>query len=290
MKQQQQIEINQQLLLAKEKRLKQLKQDELKHLNNNNNNQPLPQQQQQQQQQKYQQKDNNLSHEYKLLKLKQLRNQIIEQKISNSNMNSEIDLIKSLFATKERELFDAISKVSELTKQIEQLKFIKQQNKLQINDLNTNSNEFEKLKQELHIRNKLNEQQAKKIMHQQDLFRQKQLEVETLDKRIDDLQKRIAAKRELSNRSVQFNSLQRQLNNKNNFDTQQSPQQLSPSNMLFEDDIDGNFNNNTRLSTHTKVLDPNIVCSNNSSESPVSFESAISPSPSKVSYSDSCFK
>ena len=51
-----------------------------------------------------------------------LRNQIIERKTSNSNMYSELDLIKLLFADKERELYEAIGNVSELTKQIDQLR------------------------------------------------------------------------------------------------------------------------------------------------------------------------
>lgn len=55
--------------------------------------------------------------------------------------------------------------------------------------------ELERLKQELQIRNKLNEQQAKKIIAQQELFNKKQLEVLSLDKRIDELKERIAAKR-----------------------------------------------------------------------------------------------
>ena len=125
-KQQQQIEINQQLLLAKEKRLKQLKVDEQKNqqlsiltqssLNANpiDNSHKLENL-----------KQNVLSQELKIFKLKQLRNQILEYKLSNSNMYSELDLIKSLFTEKERELYKALSKVSELTKQIDQLRKIK---------------------------------------------------------------------------------------------------------------------------------------------------------------------
>ena len=55
--------------------------------------------------------------------------------------------------------------------------------------------ELERLKQELQIRNKLNEQQAKKIIAQQDQFNKKQIEVLALDKRIEELKDRIAAKR-----------------------------------------------------------------------------------------------
>jgi apoptosis-stimulating of p53 protein 1 len=125
-RQQKQIEINQQLLLAKEKRLKALKLDEQRNqqlallsqgggggggtfssTNTLENTQKLENL-----------KQNVLGQELKIFKLKQLRNQILEYKLSNSNMYSELDLIKSLFSEKERELVKAISKVTELTKQI----------------------------------------------------------------------------------------------------------------------------------------------------------------------------
>ncbi len=203
MRQQQQIEINQQLLVAKEKRLKMLKLEEQK-------NQQLSQLSQQQMGSNEANTGNNqklenlkqsvLSQELKIFKLKQLRNQILEYKLSNSNMYSELDLIKSLFADKERELFKAVNKVTELNKQIEQLKKMKSASKSTSGangqaGSGSNMNELEKLKQELVIRNKLNEQQAKKIIQQHEVFNKKQIEVLALDKRIDELKVRIAAKR-----------------------------------------------------------------------------------------------
>ena len=220
LRQQKQIEINQQLLLAKEKRLKTLKLEEQRSLallshqgnlltttttnqennnNNNNNSQKIENL-----------KQNVLGQELKIFKLKQLRNQILEYKLSNSNMYSELDLIKSLFTEKERELVKAIGKVSELTKQIDQLRKIKnlstttttsvapskpQAPGAQEAPLSPNVSELEKLRQELQIRNKLNEQQSKKILLQHEHFNKKQMEVLALDKRIEELKSRIALKR-----------------------------------------------------------------------------------------------
>jgi hypothetical protein len=220
LRQQKQIEINQQLLLAKEKRLKALKLDEQR-------NQQLAMQSQgsflshQQQQQGFASnssmattttnentqklenlKQNVLGQELKIFKLKQLRNQIIANKVSNTNMYSELDLIKSLFSEKERELYNAINKVAELTKQIEQLRKIKTlsvPNKSQpqtcISPVSMNASELEKLKAELQIRNTLNETQSKKISLQRDELNKKQMEVLSLDTRIEDLKGRIANKR-----------------------------------------------------------------------------------------------
>lgn len=240
-KQQQQIEINQQLLLAKEKRLKILKLEEQRNqqltilsqnsivngsgqfmpghscnnktAENSNKLENL--------------KQNVLGQELKIFKLKELRNQILKHKLSNSNMSSELDLIKSLFAKKERELCDAVKNVAELTKQIDQLRKIKTFSITGNTTATTNSSgspfnqksnqsgqqisasELEKLKQELQIRNKLNEQQSKKIMQQHESFNQKQIEVLGLDKRIEELQKRISSKKILGEQLNQsFNNCQ----------------------------------------------------------------------------------
>ena len=223
MRQQQQIEINQQLLLAKEKRLKLLKLEEQKNqqlamlttqattASNSNINNQLDQNNQKLENLK----QNVLGQELKIFKLKQLRNQILEYKLSNSNMYSELDLIKSLFNEKERELYKAINKVAELTKQIEQLRKIKNLSSsnsksnqmLTTSNSNLNVSELDKLKQELQIRNKLNEQQAKKIIQQHELFNKKQLEVLSLDKRIEELKNRISAKR--NNLGISTNNDQR---------------------------------------------------------------------------------
>ncbi len=284
MRQQQQIEHNQQLLVAKEKRLKYLRQEELKRQQqypiqqqqNDEQNRSRPHHQNHQQatsqlNNKENMINNQFSQELKLLKLKQLRNQLMEQKTSNSNMYSEVDLIKNLFADKERELYDAISKVSELTKQIDQLRKIKASNQHQQQQqqfTTSNANELEKLKQELLIRNKLNEQQAKKIMQQHDLFQQKQQEVLALDKRIEELQGRIANKRILNQQiQNQFSTATTQISQLTIEPSpiQQQQQYNSPSNNLFDDD--------PRQRQQNKIISTN---------SPTSFTDSISPSPSKT--------
>jgi apoptosis-stimulating of p53 protein 1 len=133
-KQQQQIEINQQLLLAKEKRLKILKLEEQRNqqlslLSQSSfaNNQMMgnPNKTPESSNKLENLKQNVLGQELKIFKLKELRNQILKHKLSNSNMSSELDLIKSLFSKKERELCEAVKNVAELTKQIDQLRKIK---------------------------------------------------------------------------------------------------------------------------------------------------------------------
>ena len=140
MRQHQQIEHNQQLLMAKEKRLKYLRQDELKrqHQSTSQQKNKIDEKQQHQQKNKKNIINNQFNQELKLLKLKILRNHIIEKRTANSYMYTQLDLIKLLFVDKERELHDAISKVSELTKQIDQLR-----KPLQTTTITTNNSQMQ---------------------------------------------------------------------------------------------------------------------------------------------------
>ncbi|CAF4366454.1 unnamed protein product, partial [Adineta steineri] len=114
-------------------------------------------------------------------------------------LENELEILKQIFLDKEHELTIALNKVDELTKQLDQLRKIKiTTNKEQ----SQNRNELDKLKQELMIRNKLNEQQSRKIAYQREVYASKQAELNQLDRRIDELQQRLKKKRTLtSNRS-----------------------------------------------------------------------------------------
>ena len=188
-RQQQQIEHNQQLLLAREQRLKYLKQQELKQQQTSHDSLRLKRL-----------KEHIEQQEIKHLRLKTLQNQINQQRNSNSTLANELEVLKQIFLDKEHELTVALNKVDDLTKQLDQLRKIKiTTNKEQ----SQNKNELDKLKQELMIRNKLNEQQSRKIAYQRDVYASKQAELSQLDRRIDELQQRLKKKRTfISNRSI----------------------------------------------------------------------------------------
>ncbi|CAF1121904.1 unnamed protein product [Rotaria sp. Silwood1] len=188
-RQQQQIEHNQQLLLAREQRLKYLKQQELKQQQTSHDSLRLKRL-----------KEHIEQQELKHLRLKTLQNQISQQRNSNSTLANELEILKQIFFDKEHELTVALNKVDELTKQLDQLRKIKiTTNKEQ----SQNKNELDKLKQELMIRNKLNEQQSRKIAYQREVYASKQAELNQLDRRIEELQQRLKKKRTLtSNRTT----------------------------------------------------------------------------------------
>ncbi|CAF0858886.1 unnamed protein product [Rotaria sordida] len=180
-RQQQQIEHNQQLLLAREQRLKYLKQQEVKQQQTSHDSLRLKRL-----------KEHIEQQELKHLRLKTLQNQINQQRNSNSTLANELEILKQIFFDKEHELTIALNKVDELTKQLDQLRKIKiTTNKEQ----SQNKNELDKLKQELMIRNKLNEQQSRKIAYQREVYASKQAELNQLDRRIEELQQRLKKKR-----------------------------------------------------------------------------------------------
>ncbi len=155
-RQQQQIEHNQQLLLAREQRLKYLKQQELKQQHTSHDSLRLKRL-----------KEHIEQQELKHLRLKTLQNQINQQRNSNSTLGlfwkekeififfffvaNELEILKQIFLDKEHELTIALNKVDELTKQLDQLRKIKiTTNKEQ----SQNRNELDKLKQELMVQKK----------------------------------------------------------------------------------------------------------------------------------------
>ncbi|XP_033736367.1 LOW QUALITY PROTEIN: apoptosis-stimulating of p53 protein 1-like [Pecten maximus] len=138
-RQQQQIEHQQQVLVAKEQRLKYLKQQEARHQHMAAENDRLK---------KLREKVEN--QEMKLKKLRALRGEAEKYKNTNGSINSELESVKSLFSEKEKELVMAVAKVEELTRQLEKV----QHDKESVNKTAGQSAaklELDKLKKELMV-------------------------------------------------------------------------------------------------------------------------------------------
>ncbi|XP_064600182.1 apoptosis-stimulating of p53 protein 1-like isoform X2 [Liolophura sinensis] len=181
-RQQLQIDNQQQVLVAKEQRLKYLKQQEMKHQQMSAENERLRKL-----------KEKVESQEMKLKKLRAVRGQVEQYKINNNSLTSELEGIKSLFNEKEKELAMAVAKVEELTTQLESLRAGKASS--MNNNTSLASIELEKLRKELILRNKLNEQQSVKIVANRDLLQQRKGEILQIDQRISDLQQRLKKKK-----------------------------------------------------------------------------------------------
>ncbi|XP_034435328.1 protein phosphatase 1, regulatory subunit 13Bb isoform X3 [Hippoglossus hippoglossus] len=186
-RQQQQIEAQQQMLVAKEQRLRYLKQQERR------------QQQTVSESEKLQRlKDRVESQEAKLKKIRAMRGQVDYSKVINGNLSVEIEQVSSLFQEKQAELQSAVLRVEQLSLQLEDLRRGK------LNGIQTvlggqvtgvAALELRKLYQELQIRNKLNHEQNSKLQQQKELLNKRNMEVTLMDKRISELRERLYKKK-----------------------------------------------------------------------------------------------
>uniref|UniRef100_A0A8C4DAC2 Tumor protein p53 binding protein, 2a n=1 Tax=Dicentrarchus labrax TaxID=13489 RepID=A0A8C4DAC2_DICLA len=180
-RQQQQIDAQQQLLASKEQRLRYLKQQEQR------------QQQQASEQEKLQRLRENIENqETRLKKVRALKGQVEQKRLSNGKLVEEIEQMNNLFQQKQRELVMAASKVEELNRQLELLKNGKMDN---FNDNQTSVAELDRLYKELQLRNKLNQDQNSKLQQQRESLNKRNLEVVSMDKRISELRDRLWKKK-----------------------------------------------------------------------------------------------
>nr|XP_057946257.1 apoptosis-stimulating of p53 protein 1-like isoform X2 [Doryrhamphus excisus] len=211
-RQQQQIEAQQHMLVAKEQRLRYLQQG-------GRSNQGLTQSEAEKLQRL---KERVETQEAKLKKIRAMRGQVDYSKLINGNLSAEIDHVSSLFQEKQAELQSAVIRVDQLTQQLEDLR----KGRLQLHSVasqkaatnrtqsttttgvkgsplsGTAALELRKLYQELQARNHHNLERSSKFMQGKDLLNKRNTQVTAMDQRIGDLRERLQKKRaELSRMS-----------------------------------------------------------------------------------------
>ncbi|XP_072486180.1 apoptosis-stimulating of p53 protein 1 isoform X4 [Notamacropus eugenii] len=185
-RQQQQIENQQQMLVAKEQRLHFLKQQERRQQQSISENEKL---------QKL--KERVEAQENKLKKIRAMRGQVDYSKIMNGNLSAEIERFSAMFQEKKQEVQTAILRVDQLSQQLEDLK------KGKLNGFQAYNGrlsgpaavELKRLYQELQIRNQLNQEQNSKLQQQKELLNKRNMEVAMMDKRINELRERLYGKK-----------------------------------------------------------------------------------------------
>ncbi|KAM4772831.1 apoptosis-stimulating of p53 protein 2 isoform 2-T2 [Rhinophrynus dorsalis] len=180
-RQQQQIETQQLMLSTKEQRLKYLKQQD----------------QRQQQQASEQEKLKRLreiaeNQEAKLKKVRALKGHVEQKRLSNGRLVEEIEQMNNLFQQKQKELVVAVSKVEELSRQLEMLKNGRIEG---YHDNQSAVAELDRLYKELQLRNKLNQEQNAKLQQQRESLNKRNSEVAAMDKRVNELRDRLWKKK-----------------------------------------------------------------------------------------------
>ncbi|XP_050101062.1 uncharacterized protein LOC126581442 isoform X2 [Anopheles aquasalis] len=196
MRQQQQIDTQQQMLAAKEQRLRFLKTQESRAAVTVTETERL-----------HRLRERVEAQESKLRRLRALRGQVDLQKTYNVTLGNDLDSIRALFSEKEKELTLAVAKVEALTRQLEDLRrnrrggigshgFIAQNATNGV--ISPAAKELEKLRLELQYRNQLSLQQNARLNIQREVLQQRQMELHSVDQRIVELQSRIHKKRNLN--------------------------------------------------------------------------------------------
>ncbi|KAK2817572.1 hypothetical protein Q5P01_025763 [Channa striata] len=187
-RQQQQINTQQQLLASKEQQLRYLKLQD----------QRQQQQEASEQERLRQLRENAHNQEAKLRRVRALRGQVEQKRLSNSKLVEEIEQMTSLFQQKQRELLVAVARVEELSGQLEVLRRNRLEPPLPPQHHSSSSSstaELERLYKELQLRNKLNQDQSVRLQQQRDSLNKRNLEVATMDRRLDELRQRLWKKK-----------------------------------------------------------------------------------------------
>ncbi|XP_054862135.1 apoptosis-stimulating of p53 protein 1-like isoform X9 [Amphiprion ocellaris] len=149
--------------------------------------------------------------EAKLKKIRAMRGQVDYSKLINGNLSAEIDHVSSLFQEKQAELQSAVIRVDQLTQQLEDLR----RGRLQLHSSQgaptgpqgaTTGHkgsplsgpaalELRKLYQELQARNRHNLEQSSKLAQNKELLNKRNAQVTVMDQRIGDLRERLHKKR-----------------------------------------------------------------------------------------------
>uniref|UniRef100_A0A8C1PXC9 Tumor protein p53 binding protein, 2b n=1 Tax=Cyprinus carpio TaxID=7962 RepID=A0A8C1PXC9_CYPCA len=158
----------------------------------------LQDQRQQQQQVSEQDKlrllrENAENQEAKLRRVRALKGQVEQKRISNSKLVEEVEQMNGLFQQKQRELVVAVSRVEELSRQLDMLRGSKMDVPHEAGP--SSSGELERLYKELQLRNKLNQEQSAKLQQQRENLNKRNLEMSTMDKRVAELRERLWKKK-----------------------------------------------------------------------------------------------
>ncbi|TWW71712.1 Apoptosis-stimulating of p53 protein 1 [Takifugu flavidus] len=144
--------------------------------------------------------------EARLKKIRAMRGQVDYSKLINGNLSAEIEHVSNLFQEKQAELQSAVLRVDQLTQQLEDLK----RGRLQLHTGQGTTGsagqkgstpsgpaalELRKLYQELQARNRQNLEQSNKLAQNKELLNKRNAQVTVMDQRIEDLRERLHKKR-----------------------------------------------------------------------------------------------
>ncbi|XP_056100887.1 apoptosis-stimulating of p53 protein 2a [Rhinichthys klamathensis goyatoka] len=180
-KQQRQIDTQQQLLASKEQRVVLLRQQELRH------------QQARSEQQKLQHLRSAVEKQEEQLKaVRALKGQVEQKRISNGKLVEQVEQMNGLLLQKQKELVMAVSRVEDLSKQLESLKLGPMDS---LHRDPSSGAELDRLYRDLQMRKNMNLEQNTRLQQQRENLNKRNHEVANMDKRVNELRDRLWKKK-----------------------------------------------------------------------------------------------
>ncbi|XP_008314693.1 apoptosis-stimulating of p53 protein 2-like isoform X2 [Cynoglossus semilaevis] len=192
-RQHQQIDSKEQLLASREQQLWSLKLQDLHHQQGVSDEDRLQQL-----------RENALNQESKLRRVRALRGQVEQKRLSNSKLVEEMEQLNTLFLQKQQELLLAVARVDELNHQLEVLR----SNRIdlfppppshhyhhQMSSSSSSRAELERLCKELQLRNRVKQEQHVRLQQQKDALNKKNQEVAVMERRLAELRQRLWKKK-----------------------------------------------------------------------------------------------
>lgn len=263
-RQQQQIDMNNEIIRAREERLKQLlvqyKNDKL-----------------------CQRMANQCQISAETGRLRALKKSVAEYRVTIGNATgSDLDIVRLLCAEKEEEIQVVQDRINDLNGQIEHLRRVKHHIdsndrtpniREQSNDRFIPSNEakqctkeiidqsaedLDRLRQELIIRNRLNEQQAKKIASTKDIFSRKKQELIAIDKRLVHLSERLCGQNTPSVNMADITAYLNGTGDMSPFDSSSDKARSEPGNGLLDDSAGCSHNDDDAMRVYDNSLSSSL--------------------------------
>nr|XP_057921346.1 apoptosis-stimulating of p53 protein 2-like isoform X2 [Doryrhamphus excisus] len=141
-------------------------------------------------------RENILKQEAKLQRVRALRGQVETKRLSNSKLVEEVEQMSGVLQQKQKEVLLAVTRVEELSLQLEALRSSSLLPPLsRLHSTSSSSVELERLCRELQVRNQLNQDQSTRLQQQREGLNKKNLEVAAMERRLAELRHRLWKKK-----------------------------------------------------------------------------------------------
>ncbi|KAJ3614271.1 hypothetical protein NHX12_017845 [Muraenolepis orangiensis] len=136
-------------------------------------------------------RENAQTQEAKLKRVRAVRTQVEEKRLSNSKLVEEVEQMSGLFQQKQRELLVAVARVEELNQQLQTMRSRAEP----APPSPAHSSQLDLLYKELQMRSRLNQEQGSRLQQHRETLTRRNMEVSSMERRVTELRQRLWKKK-----------------------------------------------------------------------------------------------